>query len=153
MRTKRTIKKCIAMITVLTLCLITALPVFAMEQVDTEQQGIVPESETPSTRADDGWSGGGFFNASGYHTGAKYFKGGTIYVGLNSTNQTSTGNYYVWLKNYNTGATTSKISVPKNGLCTVNFTNMPSGTYQLYMSKSESSSYQAYTIPAYGTIN
>ncbi len=142
---KKFVKRNIAIIVIMAMCISVSSATFSKAANTVSQQ-----QETSSTYS-DGWSSGGFFNASGYSTGAKYFRAGNIYVSLSSTNQGASGYYYVYLKNTSTGATTSRCPVLMNGTSTANFPNMPAGNYRMYMTKNEGNSYQSYRVVACGS--
>lgn len=147
---KRIISKLIATLTVITLCTISTPNVHAAELIN-ETPVTTMETVDSISRisTDDGWSSGSFYWY--YTTGIKYFEGGTIYVGINSSNPHYNGTYTIQILSGSTVIYSFNV-LPANGLMTINFTDMPSGYYRLHFISGDDTSLQSYEILAYGTV-
>lgn len=146
---KRFISMLVAFVVSLAICTCSA---YAVDEnnvtILTTSKTAITCEVTPTSTTDDGWTSGSFYIS--WTTGIKYFSSGTIYVAIKSTSSSSDDYYVELLKD---GISQGKLTIPCNGIITVNFPNQSAGYYRLqFTTKTESTALQTYEILGYGSV-
>lgn len=127
---KRIGSKIVTLLTMATLILNPSIGVSAAEI--SEPVASVSETEEIAT-VNDVWASGRISYNSGGTSKTEYLNAGTIAVSISSTRAgAASGTYYqMRLEDVRGHKYSSWANIPRNGMVTVSFPNMPAGNYQV----------------------